>query len=742
MTLSTLLPTPSLVITLGNSLMTVAMEVKQLLLAEDAQRMVTTSFLHLPRCGVDGDQGWISEVHAVFDPDQPLCSWRQVLEQAQAMDKVLKDGLQASLHDLRSHGRLMEAGLGEGAFLPLDIFLLADLSEAEAAALLVLIPQLQSLLKEEPYARLHFLFNLAAFQEDLLQSANQFFTLNCLTEMLDGSERFSKLEPRPQIYLFDRYKEGTWEAQDAAEVRDILGNFLLALLSGGLAQQLAHAVPALEADEQRAYFSSAGATSLLFDPAQLQVECVRRLALELLESELDAGLIPDPGPVETAADDFMDKQGGLHGWREALCQGTHFHPISNQGQLEFHISDLHFEEVPPADWTRVIREYAQRYHDHSWQACCSQVEENGRALRAGFLKHVEDFIDHLPQSERFYPGGIQAAREVIQRVQKVILEQAHSLPEGVSEGNWQERLDASLAELERAVAVLPEPPKWVKRLPDFVKKPAVQLFNLICLHRELQILLDLRQKSIGLLEHKLAASMENLVHQEITKLEQAVLKALKRQDQRLNRLQKTLLDVRQFYLEEKIESFSSSCPFRLQAVDESVLAWAYYQGRRPPEGFLHGLLKEHAFLQSWQMATQESLAGILHDFCEEIYRPLQSLDIEQVLQHRNEKDVRDLADGLRQGTVPLLRPNFDQTGSGPTFQLRFFLAKNPIASSLYEHLRQDMPAWQVLESGNASQLLCCRVRLLIPRSSLASILERGRVAYEALDKKQRGENFP
>ncbi|MBI3175258.1 MAG: hypothetical protein HYZ25_16145 [Chloroflexi bacterium] len=741
MTVSTLSCTPSVVITLGKSLMPVAMEVKRLLLREDTQRMVTTAFLHPPHCGMEWSPGWISQENPGIDPNLSPCSWKQVFEQAQAADKVLKEGLQASLHDLRSHGRLMEAGLGEKAFLPLDIFLLADLSEAEAAALLVVIPQLQSILKEEPYARLHFLFNLASFQEDALQNANQFFTLSCLVEMLDGSERFPKLDPRPQIYLFDRYKEGTWEAQDAAEVHVLLENFLLALLSGGLAQHLAHAIPALEAEEQHAYFSSAGATSLIFDPNQLQVECVRRLALELLESEFDVSLLPDPGPLEAAVQDFMDQQGRLQGWRESLCHGTGFHPLPAQNQLKFHIADLRFEDVPPEEWARRIREYARKYEKQAWPACCAQVDENARSLQSSFLERLENFMDRLPHSVRFYPGGVQAAREVIQVIQKEIHEQIHHPQEYISEAAWQEQMEANLVTLEHALAALPEPPKWVKRLPTFAKKPVVQLFNLVCLRRELQTLLELRQKSMSLLERKLAARMEQFLHQKNTELEGAVVEVLKRQDQQLTRLQRNLSGMKRHFLERTDDPRPSSCPFRIQVVDESVLAWAYYQGQRPPEGFLHNLLEDHAFLQGWQKVSSKDLMQRLKAFCEEVYRPLQSLDIGQILQHRAQKDIRDLADALRQGTVPLLRPDFDQTGSNPAFQLRFFLAGNAIASSMYEELRHDLPVWQAIESGSASQILCCRVRLLIPGSSLALILERGRPAYKALDKEQRRENF-
>ncbi len=743
MTNSRLFSTPALVVALGRSLLPSVAETERIFLRSDSRRAATTRFIALQFHARKAETDWSPLPPASAIPDLASGSWKQFLARTQAALEPLKTGLRTALHELRAHGRLMEAGLGDQAHLPLDVFLVADLSEGEASALLVLTPLLQALLADDPYARLHLLLDLATFSEDPLLGANQFITLQGLVEMLEGRGSFGNLaSARPQIYLFDRFKEGTWEAQDAHEVHTILGNFLLALLLGGLAQRLAHAVPMLEVDEQRSYFSSAAAVSLILDTERLRRECARRLAAELTAAEFDARIVPDPGAIDAAAADFIVAHTNARVWREALCRETTYHPLSDGRRLEIHISDLCFEGLPMTDWRKVIESYDREFQEKRWPIQSGLLRQHHPQVRDDYLDDLCAFADALPQLPRLYPGGVCAARGVLAQIRKAIQESHGEPPELFSEQAWRERIESSLVGLERALANLPQPPRWLQRLPDPLKRPLVQLFHLVFLRRELRALVEMRQASVRLLEQKYAAQMEALLSQTILDLCTVWMAALDQQDRRLGRLQKILSAVQRQFSGPANEALGRPSPFRLAAADDSVLAWAYYQGRRPTEGFRQALLGGHACLQGWQKTTVKKLAGNILSFCENVHRPLEELDLERVLQHRAEKGPGALANALRQGTIPLLRPNFDQIGSGATFQLRFFLAGAPQSSSIYSRMQGDLQDWQALEIGDASLALCCRVRLLIPHASLEPLFERGRAAYEALDQRQREECFP
>jgi hypothetical protein len=170
-----------------------------------------------------------------------------------------------------------------------------------------------------------------------------------------------------------------------------------------------------------------------------------------------------------------------------------------------------------------------------------------------------------------------------------------------------------------------------------------------------------------------------------------------------------------------------------------VLAWAYYRGQRPKEGFRHALLVEHGFLNEWQKASTKTLEKSLDDFCKRIYQPLSDTDLDEALHHRDSEDVSILTTALIQGAVPLLRPNFDQTGGGSSFQMRFFQCKDPHSSSLSQTLRADMQEWQEISTEDPRLAICCRVRSLIPFSALQHVFERGRADYEALDERVKAE---
>jgi len=113
--------------------------------------------------------------------------------------------------------------------------------------------------------------------------------------------------------------------------------------------------------------------------------------------------------------------------------------------------------------------------------------------------------------------------------------------------------------------------------------------------------------------------------------------------------------------------------------------------------------------------------------------------MDEILRHRNGVSPDGLASSLSQGAIPLLRPNFDQTGSGSSCQMQFFQSKDPRSSSLLPALKSDMQEWQEVASDDAYIAICSRVRMMIPCQALSQVFERGRTDYESLDKNVKAE---
>lgn len=725
---SSMISTPALVLTIGSSLASAVADVERIFFQSDSRRNATTCFMALNFHTKSPEIIPVREVKQ--EKRSGSQSGKQIREQARDSMEAIKAVIRSALHELRSHEKLIEVGLGGKTALPLDVIVTVDLAEPDSAALEMILPLLQSLLTDEPYAKVHLLLSAAVFSDDSVSSANVYAALQSVQKILESGEQSNI----PQVYLFDRYKEGVWETRDAGELQTILGNFLLALLSGGLAQQLAHQVTQLDVEERRAYFCGASATALIFDVEQLQKACAMRLGAEIVAAEFNSKIVPDPVPVEELAADFATKHANTQSWMKRVCRESIFQPRGG-AEIELHFSDLRFEDIPMEDWVKTIQSYDTEFKAKQMPAQTDLIQKNASELNTEFLEQLTQFIQLLPQQTRLYPGGVRSARMVIEQMRKSF-QSGQSLPGDLSamEQDWNAKINVSLEVLNQTMQALPKPPIWILRLPSFLRQPAIQLFNLIFLYRELKTLTDLRQSSVRLLEQKYEAWMNAVVSEKLNGLSVGWLTALDKHAKAMKRLQSTLDKLQLQFNERTVQLIASPSLFRLSALDEPVLAWAYYYGKRPQEGFRHTLLSERGFLNDWQKLNMKVFEKRLEDFCKQIYQPLSNTDLEEALHHRDGKDANALALSLLQGSVPLLRPNFDQVGSGSSFQLRFFQCKDPLSSSLYPVFKNDEQDWGVLSTDDLLIALCCRVRMMIPFSSLNHILERGRAAYEKMEQ--------
>jgi hypothetical protein len=248
----------------------------------------------------------------------------------------------------------------------------------------------------------------------------------------------------------------------------------------------------------------------------------------------------------------------------------------------------------------------------------------------------------------------------------------------------------------------------------------------------LKSLIDLLHTSVFLLEQKYAVWMEESLSQNLTDLCKDWVTALDKQIRSLKRLQSTFDKLQTCFAEKTTSLISSSSLFRPSVLNETVLSWAYYYGKRPEDGFCHALLNEWKFLDEWHKVGSKVFEERLGAFCGQVYQPLQDLDMEEVLRHRNGLSPNDLASALSQGAIPLLRPNFDQTGSGSSYQIQFFQSENPRSSSVFSILKGDMQAWQEIATNDAYIAICSRVRMMIPASALSHVFERGRTEEMSL----------
>lgn len=711
---------PSLVLTVGSSLISSIADAQHILLENDPRRKATMQFLSL--------KAYTNKTELVpfkYKKEKipiPNMTRQQVCEQVGKSIGELAKKFRSALHELRTHEKLIEVGLGEKSNLPLTIILIADLAEPDAASVEAIFRLMQTILEPEPYARICMLLNIAIFNEDSVSVENVHIGLKSIQAMLETGQ-FSTY---PQVYLFDRYKEGVWEAKDDSEIQTIIGNFLIALLSGGLAQHLAHQVSQADLMERKAYFYGASASALMFDVNLLQKVCAMKLGAEILEAEFSSQVIPDPVPINEMVSTFIGSHTNLNEWTNHLCHDSVFQVLPGTTEIELHFSDLQFEDSMMEDWGKIIKTYESNFKEKMYSRQIEILNKNVDEVNNEFLNVMSQFIESLPQQSRLYPGGVRASLMVIEALRKVLLSIQTTPKDLIAiENEWNTKIDAGLRTLEIEIESLPKPPQWIRRLPRFLRTPALQFFNLIFLYRELKEITIIRQECVRLMERKYEALLKEEIARKLTVLSQSWLEALEKHAKKLTQLQSMLDKLQQQFNSSTHALTTSTSQFRQFVLDDSILAWAHYYGNRPSEGFFQKLLIDHSFFQEWQDIGIKILKERLSGFCLEVYKPLSNVNLEEALRHRNQKDAEMLAIALMQSTVPLLRPNFDRAGSGSSFQLRFFQCWDPFASSLFPIFKKETQAWEMISTEDQWIAICCRVRMLIPISALEHIFLRG-----------------
>ena len=267
------IPTPpTLVIAVGQRAIETTRDVRETFLRGASHRYVTTVFMSLvPGQGEKGrlKLEFLDEADASQKQETPV-----VEPESEAVARSLKAELETALHSLRLHERLIEVGLGDERDLPFGVIVLADLTDPSATCLPPILDALCRLLEREPNHYAYLLSLTAVFEEGemgLVPLALAHLNLEAL------ARRASETTWPFHIFLFDRFKEGVWEVGDETELRLLVGNFLLTLLSGRFAQRLDTLLPRTDVLEKEAFYNAASATAVLFDPAALIEICAIRL---------------------------------------------------------------------------------------------------------------------------------------------------------------------------------------------------------------------------------------------------------------------------------------------------------------------------------------------------------------------------------------------------------------------------------------------------------------------------------
>ena len=721
---------PALVLAIGKRACRCVLDTQALYLRGNPWRVASARFLALnfPQTG-EARWGNLRPGRAEKSIEQ---NRRETCEAILACADELRAGLENALHELRAHEHLVAARQENTADLPLSVILLADLSEPESAAFPLIAAEMQKLLSREADCQAVLMLVTADFAPTPERLSCLHAGLGELRQLI-GAETSSF-----QLYLFDRFKEGLWEVKDGDELETIMGNFLLGLLLGGLSQRFARHLALVEGKT----CSSAAASLLVFDPGALIEICSARLAHNLLAYEFSSQSRVDLTAVQRTGDELTGMYGQPGEWLEKLAGMLPFSIREGSPPgLKVHFADLSFENLPVTEWAYAISGYGQHFEQTQWPALKATIQSNGGKLAQAIVGEQADVLETLPQQARLYPGGLAAARQVVESLKRSVGERRQALApyENLEDMLAQKSsaLEAALGTMDKAVSALPQPPRWFRLLPGALRHLAESLFAAFFLRREYAHLLLLREVAIRALENRFALLAEQAARQQVDSLCENLLKGLDECLAALSRLDDEMQGA-QKRVEKRLKTkLAAGNLFRLSVVDESVANWAYERCAKPAEWLRMTLLDERDFLTGWQKLDARQIESALLDFARELYQPLWSLTLDDVLARRLDMDARSLWLLLVQGATPLLRPDFDRAGgSAQTFKTQFWLCRDPRNSPFATFLREPLSNWQAVVCDDPYQVIGICVRHGIVLEALDEVFERGRVAFEKLESHQ------
>lgn len=763
-------PTPAVVLAVGRQGAEIAADIEPIFFRGDNRRQAVTHFLALTHTSksvrlVPVAEALATEGHVVADPGQAY-------ESCVAAVPALRVALEEQLRTLRTSERLLAAGLGDVSAPALDIILIADLIDPWSAGVLVpLLYLVQDLLTHDPYATRHVLLSIALFDKagDSVYPTRLSAALKELDALLDqersaiGEQAVKALGLQGlhcdstldfHIYLFDQRKEGMREVKDQDELQVIMGNFALALLSGGLARRLDNNVSRLEKQERKAFYSSSGATALVFDPEILANACAARLSVEFIDDELLSDIPPNSQRAGEWASQVYRQLGDLSGWLERLLQNTPFTSYIKDGNMTFNLA------LSPIDFTALSRqrwEAAIACQDHHWrQNRLPEFQQamamNSLELRREVVKLLSQAVDELPQDVRLYPNGLATSVRALQTLQTQLETGLRQLAGG--NGAPMPDSGANLAALSQAAKRFPSrilfamalllivsveayglailgdwlhdrfaTPLWLNWLLIAVTCAATTVAAQFYRVYQDRKLVGLRQQCVRNLERAYADSIENIIRAHLRELYAGLVDDLAAAQEQLHRLQSAIVEARTKLAAQQWIITSRTSLFRQSPVNKAFVEQMYYRWRQPPETMRSPLLNEYGLLVDWRKATPDSLVESFMGYGRRAFTPIQALTLREVLEQRPDKELDNSWLVLRKGATPLLRPNFDRFGGGSYAHKSGYWLQPETFNRISHHYKEKTSFTQEkLVSGDVNVVLSCFVRHLIPLIALPSLM--------------------
>ena len=778
-------PTPAVVLAVGGFAARAARQAQCIYLRGNTHRSAASAFYRLVADETTGLS--LAGLENVSDvASKPASS--SLLEQRQfALCNAVQHGpalkalLERQLHEMRIHERLIEAGWANQYDVPLNFFILADVTDPWAAGVLLPLGAIMNeVVANTSLCQVHWLLSTAVFPESepdqdlavwsFLQAFDDF-----LHPKSAGREAFAKAlklqycqAPDFSVYLFDSRKEGTAMVKDPASLNTLLSNALLTLMQRDLARRFFQERDEDALFERGSYYSSIGSAALIYAPDTLQSACARRIGYTFLTEKI---LCParDGQVAIQYAHQLQEKLGGMQNWLESQC--IELPPAVGQVRIQtdtlemvalltdITLAPLDYERVNQTPWADQLLSYQTRFEQETLPEVSEKLETNRQQLETRLAEILRTVFDRLPLEADLYPGGLRNARQVLE-LTAASFEKATNDLEKLA-GKVQERqpvmaekLSAQRQEMQRLLSSAPALPWWVRILPAFARRWLVPIYLARRYGRQLYLAQTLRDECLELLQQLCGLHIEQLAVEQVM----GILPGFQAQVQEAQ----TTLSILEEKLSRAAQTFSPEWGefplgvaengwddlFRQPVVDLSLAAWAYGQWQPDLGTWVHAFLAARPLFANWQTVETDAVIAWLGDQSAQAYQPVWTLDLEAIFAlwvaqtpgftAGKPLSAKTIATCMS-AAFPPVRPDFDAVGgsSGSSVTFHGLTSSPEWKLCCLPSAQNGVVRWQAVYTSDPYTALFAQVRRNFPLRSLSDSFQGARLKLEGLPVEQR-----
>ena len=792
------LPIPAIVIAIGDFAEKAVEPIRRIYLRGDERRKLVTAFLTVieeedaleltpldakpTQPKQEGEDCEEEESKAPKAGIERQLVFQKVLEQA----GKLRNELEQNIFDIQAHQLLIQAGWAEAYDVPVNLYLMADVKDPQAAGkVFPLLCLMEDISININLCKVHILLNTAVFPSgiDSIEANRDVEVYSFLAELNDllGNELEHRkklgtalgcdyrLIQNTNVYLFDSHKEGSYAVKENDQMEVMIGNALLALMQDDLARRATGMHDLSEAAERHSYYSSIGSSALLYDPESLQNASSSLVAHEFLEDVI----LCRPGDAQTAADEFgkIEREiGDLRDWQEHCLQKI---PAVGQIQIDpetaelsillvdLKLTKMDYELLRATPWVQQIQDCSASIEKNILPSALETIEQNAKRMGEALGASLQAAIEALPSTPNLYPGGIVNAQQTLTFLTEYFSQESKKITE--LQGLLQEKkgkvgrdLEQTTTQIQKIFDHAPKLPWFVRILPRFVRDWAAPIFYAWRYGKQIIDVRNLAAVALKLLQAQTSIQLQTQALDQICMIVEQLGTAAE--------AGKTDY----IALEEKLQSALGNLPadwpafpfgqaendweeaFRIPVVEPSLAEWAYNNYHPSLEKWVYELIEEGELLRDWRHTAPEAILQKLVDKGQTEYAQLWKISLDQVFQlWAGEKPELVSDQPFSSSTIltcinaaiPLLKPDFDASGGSGL-------------SSISSHVLVGRPEWEYFQApselpglkkidmiytGDPYTGLFIQIRHLVPLQSLVYMIRSGQRKFDGLSEAKKQE---